>query len=235
MEYPELQHIKLPLNNCILDGELICFDSESNPPVPCFDSLMSRFQASKQEVINQLAITLPVHFSAFDVLYLNDKPLINRELAHRLEVLESIVTNDPLISICPTYSDGEMLFEKTEELGLEGIVVKNLNKPYHLDSRPMDVFYKIKNYQHEMVHIGAIRKKKFGWLMVNKEGKYQGILEFVPPNERKAFYHISKQLIQREDNEYIYLDPIIKCQVKYQCLSKKGLMRSASFEKFILT
>ncbi|MGM0878916.1 MAG: DNA polymerase LigD [Bacillota bacterium] len=232
-KYPELQGIKLPVSNCILDGELICFDGEENPPKPCFDSLMVRFQTSNQSKVNQLKDKLPVHYSAFDILYLNDMPQINFPLEDRLNTLDSIVTNDPYISTCPTYTDGEILFKRVKDLGLEGVVSKHLSERYFLDSRPHDVFIKIKNYQYEIINIKAIRKKKFGWVMV-KDNEYKGILEFVPPIERKAFYEISKQLIINEDEKYIYLDPLIQCKVKYQCLSKNGLMRSASLEKFIV-
>lgn len=61
-----------------------------------------------------------------------------------------------------------------------------------------------------------------------------GMLEFVSPVEREAFYKFYKQLIIKEDKEYFHLDPVVKCKVKYQCLSKKGYMRSASLEKFIV-
>lgn len=94
-----------------------------------------------------------------------------------------------------------------------------------MDSRPNNVIFKTKNYQYSTVSISGIRKEKFGWLM-KEDNKYRGILEFVPPDERKAFYHISKQLIIDEDKDFIYLDPLIKCEVKYQCLSKNGYMRS---------
>lgn len=232
-KYPELQTIKLPVTNCILDGELICFDIEENPSKPCFDSLMVRFQTSNKSKIMELRDKLPVHFSAFDILYLNDVPQINYPLKDRLNTLDSIVTNNPYISTCPTYTDGEILFKRVKDLGLEGVVSKHLSKRYFLNSRPHDVFTKIKNYQYEFVNIKAIRKKKFGWVMI-KDNEYKGILEFVPPMERKAFYGISKQLIINEDESYIYLDPLIQCKVKYQCLSKNGLMRSASLEKFIV-
>ncbi|MGH3040450.1 MAG: DNA polymerase LigD [Gaiellaceae bacterium] len=232
-KYPELQDIKLPVTNCILDGELICLDREEDPPKPCFDSLMVRFQTSNKSKIIELKDKLPVHFSAFDVLYLNEVPQINNPLEERLNSLNSIVTNDPYISICPTFSDGTMLFERVVDLGLEGIVSKHLSKRYTLDSRPKDVFLKIKNYQYEIINISAIRKNKFGWVMF-KDNEYKGVLEFVPPTERKAFKQIFKQLIINEDDNYIYLEPIIKCKVKYQCLSKNGLMRSPSLEKFIV-
>lgn len=70
--------------------------------------------------------------------------------------------------------------------------------------------------------------------MLDQDDQYKGVLEFVPPNERKAFYHISKQLIVGEDKDYIHLDPLIQCEVKYQCLSNNGFMRSASFQRFIV-
>jgi DNA ligase-1 len=233
-KYPELQHIKLPVDTCILDGELICFDNESDPPKPCFDSLTTRFQTSNPNKIQTLLKTLPVSFSAFDIIFLNGESLLDKNLASRFEKLQSIITNEPYISLCPTFFDGESLFERVVDLGLEGICSKSLNSRYHLDSRPTgkDAWYKIKNYQYDIVQIGALRKNQFGWMML-QDGKYRGILEFVPPDERKAFYQVSKQLIQSEKKNYIYLDTRIQCRVKYQCLSKKGLMRSASFVEFI--
>ncbi len=230
-KYPELLTIKLPVSNCVLDGELICFDSNNKP---CFDSLMTRFRATKPDKIKELVGLLPVHFSAFDILLLNDKTLINKPLVDRLDILDSIVANTPYISTCPTYSDGQELFENVRSLGLEGIVSKKLDKRYTMDSRPTNVFLKIKNYQYEIVKIAAIRKQKFGWLMLGADDRYKGVLEFIPVNEKKAFHKISKQLITGEDKDYIYLDPLINCEVKYQCLSKKGYMRSASFQKFIV-
>lgn len=229
-KYPELQSIQLPVSNCILDGELVSIDSDNKP---CFDSLMTRFRATKLDKINELKDLLPVHFSAFDILFLNDESLVNKPLIDRLEILDNIVTNTPYISTCPTYLDGQELFNSVKLLELEGIVSKNLYKTYKMDSRPIDTFLKIKNYQYATVKISAIRKRKFGWLMLDSDDSYKGVLEFVPPTERKAFYQISQQLITGEDKDYIYLVPIINCEVKYQCLSKKGYMRSASFNKFI--
>ncbi|WP_209124505.1 DNA polymerase LigD [Alkalihalobacillus sp. BA299] len=234
-KYPELQHIRLPVDTCILDGELICFD-ESDPPKPCFDSLTTRFQASNPNKIQSLLNTLPVSFSAFDIIFLNGQSLIDKNLAFRFNKLQSIITNEPYISLCPTFSDGEALFEKIVELGLEGVCSKSLSGFYRLNERPTsksnDVWFKIKNYQYQIIQIGALRKGEFGWMML-QDGKYRGILEFVPPDERKAFYQVSKQLVKGEDKKYIYLEPRLQCKVKYQCLSKKGLMRSASFVEFI--
>lgn len=232
--YIELHNIQLPVSNCILDGELVSFDVVNGVPKPSFDNLMLRFQTTNTSKIKELVNIQPVHFAAFDIIYINDESVTSKPLSERIDVLNSIVSNTSFISSCASYTDGNELFQTVKELGLEGIVTKKLSKPYTLDSRPADTFIKIKNYHYDIVKISGIRKYKFGWLMSDSDGQYKGVLEFVPPTERKAFYHISKQLIVNEDKNFIYLDPLVRCEVKYQCLSKKGYMRNASFKRFIV-
>ncbi|MBO0994623.1 ATP-dependent DNA ligase [Bacillus sp. SD088] len=115
-KYPELQKLQFPVSNCILDGEMICFDSDNKP---CFDSLMTRFRASKTNKIEEKRDEIPVHFNAFDILYLNDQSLLNKPLANRLEMLDNIIINTAYLSTCPTYSDGQELFERVKLLELE--------------------------------------------------------------------------------------------------------------------
>ncbi|GIO24788.1 hypothetical protein [Oceanobacillus sp. J11TS1] len=75
-----------------------------------------------EKIIFLVTDLLPVHFSAFDILFLNGESLLNKPIADRLAALETVITNTPYISICPTYSDGHELFNSVESLGLEGIV-----------------------------------------------------------------------------------------------------------------
>ncbi|MEW9673146.1 hypothetical protein [Ammoniphilus sp. 3BR4] len=145
---------------------------------------------------------------------------------------EIIVTPD-WISLCPTFDDGSGLFQAVVQQGLEGMVSKRKDSKYHLDTRS-DNWLKVKNYQYEVVEIGGIRKKEFAWSIL-KNGRYVGTCEFVPPNERKAFYQIAKQLIQKEDDQWIYLDPLVKVKVKFQCWTKAGLMRTPSFVEFVFS
>lgn len=91
---------------------------------------------------------------------------------------------------------------------------------------------KTKAWSYEEVEISAIRKDRFGWSL-SLHGKYVGVTEYVPPKERKAFYPIAQQLKTHEDDHWIYLQPLKRCKVKFQCYSKKGLMRSPSFVAFV--
>jgi hypothetical protein len=114
-------------------------------------------------------------------------------------------------------NDGETLFESVKAAGFEGIVSKRRNSRYVLDHRSKD-WLKYKNYQLEEVAISGIRKNKFGWALQFDDGNYACVCEFVPPEARSVFRQISKQLVQSENQNWTYLEPLIRCRVKYQCL-----------------
>lgn len=226
-QFPDIQS-SFNADNIYLDGEMIVLDENSKPD---FELVMKRFQTSSDKTIKSLVNSLPAQYIVFDILYLNGESLIHLPLSKRLDILNEVVFPSDNISICPTFDDGVALFESTKQLNLEGIVSKRLDSSYKLDSRNGD-WLKIKNYQYETVQVGAIRKSEFGWSLL-KDSKYVGVCEFVPPNERKAFYQIAKQLKVQEDDKWIYLDPIVKCKVKFQAYTKSGLMRTPSFVEFI--
>ncbi|MFC5470839.1 hypothetical protein ACFPPD_19300 [Cohnella suwonensis] len=140
--------------------------------------------------------------------------------------------------ISRSYANAEQLFQYTKDNGLEGTVNYNgtigPKSYYYMDARPDNVWVKTKNYQHAVCQISAIRKGKFGWgLMI--DGRYVGVLEFPPSaSEKKAFFNVAKQIIRGENKEWIQLDPLLSCKIKYQCLTKKGLLRSPVFEGFAI-
>lgn len=236
--YPELSRIKLPIRNAILDGEAICLDQSTQPPKPCWDDVMTRFHTKNEYSIKRLAQTMPVHFPVWDVLLIDDKPLLKSSFINRREALESIVPTSEVMSVTPLYQDGKQLFLRAKELGLEGICSYN-GKPgassyYYLDSRPKDVWVKTKAYQYAICQITSIRKKEFGWgLSIN--GTYVGVLEFPPPsNVTKEFYQVAKQITRSENKDWIFLDPLLSCKIKFQCYSKKGKLRSPKLEELYI-
>lgn len=232
-QYPEFQAIQLPVESCILDGECVVLDPTTIPPLPSFESVMTRFQASKGSSIKKYMKELPAHFVVWDILYLNDKPLHNVELKDRLDILKSVVTTDNRISITPSFDDGEALFQNVIKIGGEGIVSKPRNSKYKFGScSDHNAWYKTKNYQFEVVEIGAIRKAKFGWSLFHN-GKYVGMLEFPPSKEiTTSFFKVAMQIIEKESDDWLYLKPLIRCKVKFQCYTRDGKMRSPSFVEF---
>jgi DNA ligase 1 len=60
---------------------------------------------------------------------------------------------------------------------------------------------------------------------VNQDGKLKpgGIMEFMVPEAKKKFYNEFRDLIVEEDKKFIFLDPKIKCKVKFRNYTKAGL------------
>lgn len=65
------------------------------------------------------------------------------------------------------------------------------------------------------VAIVGIRKSEFGWALQLPNGSHAGVCEFVPAEARQAFFQIAKQLVRSENQNWYYLEPFIRCRVKY--------------------
>jgi DNA ligase-1 len=62
-----------------------------------------------------------------------------------------------------------------------------------------------------------------------------GIIEFGPgPKEKKAFYEVSRGIVSGDDNNFVYLEPRIRAQVKMRNWTKSGMLRDPVFTKFII-
>lgn len=233
--YPELSQIKLPVKNAILDGECICFDlTQSNqPPKAWWDDAMVRFHTNKERSVKSISQTLKAHFPVWDILLLNDKPLLKNSFTNRREALNKTVVQSDVISVTQLYDNADHLFSRAKELGLEGIVQYNPDSLYYLDSRPKNTFVKVKAYQYAICQVSSIKKSEFGWgLSIN--GNYVGMIEFPPSVQvRKEFNKVAKQIVCGENNEWIFIDPLLSCKVKFQCYTKDGSkLRSPTFEEF---
>ncbi|WP_202078965.1 RNA ligase family protein [Caldalkalibacillus salinus] len=229
VQYPEITEVNLNAKHAVLDGEMIVLDEGK----PCFDSVMTRFRTRNPYTIERQRHSLPAQFIVFDVLYYNGKSLLHTPLEERLAILSEIIPETKVISTAKIFDDGHRLFEAAVKMDLEGIVAKKKGSLYELDKRSQ-AWVKVKHYHYDVVDIAGIRKGEFAWLL-QQDGRYVGTCEFVPPKERQAFYHISKQLVTEENDKWIYLAPKVKCQVKFQNYTKKGLMRTPSFVQFELT
>ncbi|MCZ1268133.1 MULTISPECIES: ATP-dependent DNA ligase [Paenibacillus] len=234
--FPELLNIKLSVKSAILDGECIAFDlsqPKDQPPKYWWDDAMARFNTKTESGVKRIVTTLRAHFPLWDILYMNGEPITQKTFMERREVLESVVKQSETLSVTPLYDNGQELFKKAKELGLEGVCQYNGDAPMILNGRSERHVVKVKAYQYITCQIESVRLQgRFGWgLSVN--GKYVGMLEFPPSHDKiRAFNQISKQLIRSESKGWRYLDPIISCKIKFQCFTKGGKLRSPKFEEF---
>jgi bifunctional non-homologous end joining protein LigD len=120
---------KLRLKNAVVDGEIVCVDSEGRS---MFNQLLHRK-------------TDPV-FYAFDLLWLNGEDLRDQPLLSRKRTLERLVKsakNAPLLYADHVPEHGVKLFEAVCEQNLEGIVGKKKDSVYSASA--VRSWVKIKN------------------------------------------------------------------------------------------
>lgn len=223
VKFPELQSIDIP-NGTILDGELIVIDKQGKPD---FEAMMERFQSKKS--------LHPIQFFTFDIIYFKGKK-VTLPLIERKQLLEGVINpSREIVLVQWMLGNGKAYFDLVKQQGLEGIVLKSVDSKYQIKKRSQD-WLKVINYQFTDVVITGVRKDEFGLLLaVNKDGilKHGGIMEFMVPEARKKFYNEYRDLIVEEDKKFIFLDPKIKCKVKFRNYTKAGLLRIASFVEYI--
>jgi DNA ligase-1 len=222
-KFPELLTLDIP-DGTVLDGEIIVTDSQGKPD---FEAMMERFQSRRSEH--------RIQFCVFDIVYYNGEK-VNKSLVERKEMLDSILQPSEFVTqVQWMYSNGEAYFDLVKQQGLEGIVLKRANSKYQINKRSKD-WLKVVNYQYADAFITGLRKDKFGLLLGIQEGskiKPAGVMEFMSPAARKQFYQQYKDLIVNENKKFIFLDPKIKCRVKFRNYTKAGLLRIPSFMEYI--
>ncbi|MEH7121203.1 RNA ligase family protein [Neobacillus vireti] len=217
-KFPELINLPIP-NGTVLDGEIIVTDNLGRSD---FEAVMERFMIRKSE--HQFS------FSVFDIIYYKGEKITHLPLLERKEILNLLIPDDSPLLNKVQWIEGNALqyFEAIKQHELEGIVQKRADSKYQINKRSHD-WLKIINYQYENVYISGLKKDEFGLLLNFENGKYAGILEFVPPANRKQLYNQYRDYIIEENDKFIYLAPKLKAKVKYRNITKKGLLRIPSF------
>ncbi|MFB7641466.1 ATP-dependent DNA ligase [Peribacillus butanolivorans] len=223
-KFPELLQVNIP-EGTILDGEIIVTDQQGRPD---FEAMMQRFQSKKSEHT--------IQYCVFDVIYHKGQKVTHLPLHERKELLEEMVEDSNLIcKVKWMYGNGPAYFELVKQQGLEGIVQKKANSKYQIGKRSYD-WLKVINYQYTDAVITGLRKDEFGLLLGIEENnriKPAGIMEFVTPAARKQFYSQYEDLIVDENKKFIFLEPKIKCKVKFRNYTSAGLLRIPSFIEYI--
>lgn len=220
--FKELTNLDIP-DGTVLDGEIVVSDDQGKPD---FEAVMERFKSKK----SQHKIT----FCVFDILYFNNIKITNKPLLDRKEILSQVIPEDTslLTKTKWTIGNGKSYFELVKQLDLEGTTLKRVDSKYQTGKRSKD-WLKVINYKYADVYISGMRKDDFGLLLNFEDGSYAGLLEFMPPSNRKEFYSQHSDLIIKENDKFKYLEPKLKMNVKYRNLTSKGLLRIPSFVEWV--
>src|SRR3954447_13788236 len=110
-----------------VDGELVAFGDDG---LPSFPRLCDRMLHGKRRVEVMLIV--------FDVLTIEGRDVTRRPYWERRQLLEDLRVEGNAWSATPSHTDGEALWEKVCELGLEGVVAKKRSGHYLPGRRGLD-------------------------------------------------------------------------------------------------
>jgi bifunctional non-homologous end joining protein LigD len=250
--YPDiLQSIKdLPLNDCVLDGEVVALDGKGRSSFQLLQALEMEGRKS------------PVYYYVFDLLEAEGKSLLSLPLERRKELLGAIRGSaaDPL-----RYSDNiggepEALLREIKRIGLEGIVGKQRQSVYE-PGRRSGAWIKLKCLNEQEFVIGgytppAGSRKYFGALLVGyyNDGKlcfagkvgtgfngkmlaalykqfqkeWRNDCPFVDLPSKQAGKWV-QGITPSEARKCVWINPVFVCQVRFAEWTRDGKLRQPVF------
>ena len=237
--YPELGDVcRQAKGRCILDGEI----SVINNGKPDFSEIQRRALMSNRTKVQMAAQRLPVNFTAFDILYMDGKELLDSPLEERKHTLSLAVSDSPTLAVSRTIEgQGIALYNLTEHQGLEGIVAKRMGSLYYPGKRTKD-WIKCKNMQDDdFVILGYIHKGSGVTSLVlgqyhAGEIVYKGHVTLGVSSEGMQRIEQCGKLpapscpVPAGNENAVWVRPVLVCTVKYMELTSSGSMRQPVFK-----
>ncbi len=244
--YPELEFSgQLKAREAVLDGEIVVLEGGK----PSFRALQMREHTDKELRIEFLSKRMPATFMAFDLLYIDGKPLINRPLVERREKLREIVVEGPnLLLVEYAEEHGKRYFEEVVRHGLEGAMAKRKLSTYQIGKRSRD-WLKLKNIKTmDCVILGYTlgegwRRRYFGALVLGAYhlGKLVYVGRVGTGFDEESLKWLTDLLKSRETAEkpidlvkpYVirWVRPELVCEVKFMELTPDLKLRAPSFKR----
>ena len=118
----------------ILDGEVMAF--QNGKPLH-FQELQKRLH--KKNLTEQIIAETPLVYVVFDIMYFNGESLIKRSVKERKEIVSNISFKEPIVNsiykLVNSEEDIIAMFEKSRDIGHEGLVLKDPDSHYHPGKR----------------------------------------------------------------------------------------------------
>ena len=262
-QFPDvIQYVKecLPQDkDFLVEGEIVGYDKENKKYLP-FQKISQRIK--RKYDIEKMVKEIPVEVRLFDIIYYDGKSLLNTPFKERRKILESIVKPVPgklsLAEHIVTSSDEEAqrFFEEAIKNGLEGVMFKKLDAPYH-PGRRVGYMVKLKPVKEslDVVIVGAEwgEGKRSGWLTSfviavrdEETGRFlevgevgSGFKEKKESPDDVTFEDMTemlKPLIEYQEGKFVKIKPKIVIEVLYDEIQKSPKYSSGyalRFPRFI--
>jgi DNA ligase-1 len=157
-QYPDLiQGLmdQIDAQSVILDGEAIGFDKSTGK----FLDFQQTITRKRKHGVAETAEQIPLQYVVFDILYLNGKSLVELPLAERKQILSKVIKKGSVIVLNEHFTANTAnhitdIFVQAKNHNLEGLVIKNPNKPYEAGARSFS-WIKLKRIENDSIVQGA--------------------------------------------------------------------------------
>jgi bifunctional non-homologous end joining protein LigD len=249
--YPELGGLGAALGRrqAVLDGEIVAMGADGWPD---FERLQQRMNA-RPATVPRLAESVPVTYLAFDLLYLDGRPLLDEPYRARRGRLEGLALQDARWQTPPSFTGeaGADVQAVSRQHGLEGIVAKRLASRYEPGKRTGS-WRKIKNLRRQEVVVGGWkpgegqRAGRFGSLLIGVHGagglEYAGhvgtgfsqqaldmLWERLTPL-RRATSPFAGEVPPEHARRAVWVEPVLVIEVSFTGWTQAGRMRAPSYQ-----
>lgn len=153
IQYPEFTEVGryCAANSVILDGEVIALHEGK----PSFHEIMRRDGIRYKERVTWARETVPAVYMIFDILYRNEKWIIDQPLRERQEQLKEIIRPQHDVLLVENFADSQSLFYAIQREKMEGIICKDLDSTYKINAKD-NRWQKYKNYRDLNVVVGGV-------------------------------------------------------------------------------
>lgn len=156
--FPDVvKEIKKIPKDFIIDCEAIAYDEKNKK----YHNFQITIQRKRKYDISRKSKELPLHLKVFDVLYYDGKEYINTSNLERRKLVEKHFNYPPIIQptellITNDLKKLEEFFKSRLEMGLEGVVVKDIDSTYRAGSRGFNWIKYKKSYNSLTDTIDAV-------------------------------------------------------------------------------
>ncbi|MDD1755167.1 MAG: ATP-dependent DNA ligase, partial [Methanothrix sp.] len=141
--------------NAILDGEAVAIGKDGRPVA--FQQILKRFR--RKYDVEKLAAQIPLRLFLFDIIYLEDRSVVDLPLTQRRKLLQETAADPTLLAdqvLTGDPNEVENIYRRALDAGHEGLMLKNPSSVYAPGKRGKN-WLKIKPVMEtlDLVVIGA--------------------------------------------------------------------------------
>ena len=232
-KFPEMKDLgKYVQKDCVLDGELYYYDHGCID----FSKIQRRALLHDPFKIQMESHQNPAVFTAFDILYYDSEYVMDRPLMERKKILEKCIKKENAHFSRSRYihKEGCLLYEKTKEKELEGIVAKKMDSLYKSGKRTRN-WIKIKYLKDDDFVVVGYKVKESGISLIlaqydQDERIYIG--QVMTSLSRLPRHQVKKEAVF-DISDVIWLKEELCARVKFMEKTASGSLRQPVLVDFI--